>query len=807
MSNTDHNSDNDTIDQADARDLHELCTRLYDHVIAEPEIDRLNKMLDDNSAARKIYLRYVDLQHLLMSSTGKLQRTEAELLRCHITAVTSDDDDDSEESAEAAVAANEFKQRPPRGIRSPLTWAVAAMLLISATIGAFWSLQDAKEEIAENDHLSNTATTDPIDHRAAPLASISYVSSTARATKTGELFKQQANIPDGTLLALAEGEVELTYDTGTKILLVGPAEFVVETAGGKLQRGGLVASVTEEGHGFTIETPNGKIVDLGTEFGVAVDDFGISEVSVFRGKVEAFPHGDRGQGKKFELTKGHGLQWNKDGLTPLDADLRRFVTSVLDLSTDDSAAEDKVSVVDRFRKASLDDQKWTSLGDVQTTNAGLELIGNGDPSSRPYLVSAEELDPARGPITVTCDFRFGGTVSDDSPSLSVLSRSANVRGIALPPWSGTLASCVRCSFGSNVNSDEGVILSGVKMESDRELASLTGSSFMPPAAGIPYRIVMRDDGVNVSFTVSLRDDPSRSTTSTYRSLFRGKSNYIAIEGPHKGSTLIERVEISQEVATRQLSSYADFATQLLDRPEQRETERRVLATLAPDGLAAIVQDDFESETLDADKWDHLGEVQIVDGALQLGVPNDEGHIDTWRGRPYLLTRESLDPNAGTLTILGRISFADNFLAGYGASFAVMTRADNERGHGPGWEHSVLQRGVRANFWPASWDAEHSLEIHEKPVPNTITLLATHSVQVDPAVQSYLFRVVDDGQRVTLTIVDPGQPDALWTISSPATGESNGGVIGFESCWGSPVMLDDVRIYQDSIPDINPSTGQ
>ena len=87
----------------------------------------------------------------------------------------------------------------------------------------------------------------------------------------------------------SRGEIRLTYDTGVELRLLAPAEFVVGAAGGSLRRGGLRAVVPEKGRGFTIETPNGKVVDLGTEFGVAVDDFGVSEVSVFQGIVDMFP--------------------------------------------------------------------------------------------------------------------------------------------------------------------------------------------------------------------------------------------------------------------------------------------------------------------------------------------------------------------------------------------------------------------------------------------------------------------------------------------------------------------------------------
>jgi len=608
----------------------------------------------------------------------------------------------------------------------------------------------------------------------------------------------------GKVLALEEGEVEITYSTGTKLLLVGPAEFVVESAGGKLRRGGLVASVTEAGHGFTIETPNGKVVDLGTEFGVAGDDFGLSEVSVFQGKVEAYPGGKQQAGKKFELTKGHGLQWNEGDLISLDADLRRFATSVLDLSEAGISTGERKPLVDRFREASLNAKAWNALGNVKTSVDGLLLAGNDDPSNRPYLVSKQQYDPSLGPVAVAVDFVLTEETSADFACLAILTRSANERGIALHDWQGSLARNARCSYGTDAGNEDssnkrGALRAGIKMESDRELKEISGSEFLVPEVGTPYRAVMRDDGVNVSFTVSLREKPKVSKTITFRSLFHGNSNFIAVEGPRQGCALIERVEVSQDLSATSPVSYAEISALLFDVTKEAAQERKLLAKLSPAGSTLLLQESFDTAELDTLYWNTLGEVLIRDGAVQLGLPNAEGHIDTWKGRPYLLTRQPLDPREGTLTIVGRMSFAENFLNGYGASFAVTTRADERRGNGPGWENSVLRRGIRANFWPAAWNSKHSIEIHEKPAANTITLLATQGLQVNPLTKSYLFQVIDDGSSVMLTIIDPKQPEKIMTISSPTTSEIHQGFVGFESCWGSPITLDDIRIYQTAKP--------
>jgi len=308
-------------------------------------------------------------------------------------------------------------------------------------------------------------------------------------------------------------------------------------------------------------------------------------------------------------------------------------------------------------------------------------------------------------------------------------------------------------------------------------------------------MVMRDDGVSVSLTVSLHEDPSVKKTVTCRSLFQSKTNHVSLGGLVDGSVIIDRLEIEQDRSAAKLSNYREFCSLLQVDPDQLEFEQRVINSLIPDDADLVLEDHFSGAELDAEKWLTLGEVYVDDSAVQLGKPNAKGHIDTWKARPYLLARQQLDPSKGKVTIVGRISFADNFLAGYGATFAVMTQANDERGDGHGWENSILQRGVRATFWPAAADNEHSLEVHEKPEANTITLLAKQGVDVAPFVRTYVFQVVDDGKSVTWTIVNPNEPEKKMSVSSPISSAAKKGYIGFESCWGSPVKLDDVRIYQ------------
>ena len=264
--------------------------------------------------------------------------------------------------------------------------SLIATACIAITLFSVWPWPSSDEQIAgqNDDRQIGSPGISAVDKNKFSKTRLSYVSSSTRWKSPTDSHKSGDLFTNGETIKLAEGEVELTYSCGTKLLLVGPAIFLVDTSGGRLVRGGLVASVTEAGQGFTIEVPNGKVVDLGTEFGVAVDDFGVSEVSVFQGKVEAFPTIGTANQEKIELLQGDGLQWDVDNVTTHNADIRKFASSALGRQLNIARTDDSSTLVDQFRAATLS-PKWKPLGDVKTSSDGLRLSGNGSPSNRPLF--------------------------------------------------------------------------------------------------------------------------------------------------------------------------------------------------------------------------------------------------------------------------------------------------------------------------------------------------------------------------------------------------------------------------------------
>ncbi len=121
---------------------------------------------------------------------------------------------------------------------------------------------------------------------------------------------------------LTSGLLEISYDSGAKVILQGPCRYQVDSpAGGFLSLGKLTARVdsgqwpvaSEErsevrGQGsehyplstshyplFSVRTPTAVVTDLGTEFGVEVGKEGSTTSHVFRGSVRVRLAADAGQ--------------------------------------------------------------------------------------------------------------------------------------------------------------------------------------------------------------------------------------------------------------------------------------------------------------------------------------------------------------------------------------------------------------------------------------------------------------------------------------------------------------------------------
>ena len=87
---------------------------------------------------------------------------------------------------------------------------------------------------------------------------------------------------------LEHGAVELTLDTGQTVLLEGPVQFELTNAPElTLTRGAVTVDCGAIEGKFTVHTPHGSVVDLGTAFGVRASADKGMEFAVFEGRVGA----------------------------------------------------------------------------------------------------------------------------------------------------------------------------------------------------------------------------------------------------------------------------------------------------------------------------------------------------------------------------------------------------------------------------------------------------------------------------------------------------------------------------------------
>ncbi len=113
-------------------------------------------------------------------------------------------------------------------------------------------------------------------------------------------------------LTLKSGVAEVTFNSGARVYLEGPAVLEVERPNrAYLERGRLTAEVPKPATGFVINTPRVNVVDIGTRFGVSVEAGGDTEVHVMQGVVEV----SRLSGNAVPMVVEEGLAVRADGRT------------------------------------------------------------------------------------------------------------------------------------------------------------------------------------------------------------------------------------------------------------------------------------------------------------------------------------------------------------------------------------------------------------------------------------------------------------------------------------------------------------
>ncbi len=231
-------------------DLHRLLCAMSDGTLSDEDAARLRDLLKNDSAVRDAYLDYVMMDaHLEFEFGGAIVPVSTAMS----DSVTFDPELRNDDHAR-------------KRLRRSLSWAVplAAGILIAVLAGRY------------------------VLHRPQAMAP-ALVLKSAGAVFAGSPGEAAPGTPVSTSeITLAKGVIELETNRHARVVIEAPATFQFRSSQRLLlHRGRVAAEVPADATGFTVATPTGEVIDIGTKFGVDVAAGGASEVHVFKGSVIA----------------------------------------------------------------------------------------------------------------------------------------------------------------------------------------------------------------------------------------------------------------------------------------------------------------------------------------------------------------------------------------------------------------------------------------------------------------------------------------------------------------------------------------
>lgn len=197
------------------------------------------------------------------------------------------------------------KLRWPKSV-TMAAFAVAASLLVAGLLWNFWPHEAPFGNVAERDAPSAGNSNVVRKSSVGSIAQQWKVSWTNR----DEAMSNWTPLMVGDQFSLDSGEIEFNFHVGANVIVRGPARFEILASDQiKVDHGTLSARVSEGGRGFSVVTALGKVIDMGTEFGLQVDRDGATDVVVFEGMVDLESGGEVhhiDSGRAVRLTRNGG---------------------------------------------------------------------------------------------------------------------------------------------------------------------------------------------------------------------------------------------------------------------------------------------------------------------------------------------------------------------------------------------------------------------------------------------------------------------------------------------------------------------
>ena len=286
----------------------ELIVRYIDANVSDEELAELRDALKQSDAARDLFVQW-GLQAQSLAEALVPQYSESDepisfeqLAEMEANAQAELVDLDPRKRGRDAAAIKPAHRSPSlamKDLRSASSYllrhaltsrpvlgsAIAALLLLALILfNPFGNNTPAPQDIADNSSTKPAASAQPTPRGSAvaTLTATHNAQWAERASAPGSEFKA------GDRLTLTAGFAEITTNRGAVAILEAPAtvELLNNDNAIRLHAGKLVGICeTESSKGFLVRTPHMDITDLGTEFGVHVEDNKVT-ATVFTGEIE-----------------------------------------------------------------------------------------------------------------------------------------------------------------------------------------------------------------------------------------------------------------------------------------------------------------------------------------------------------------------------------------------------------------------------------------------------------------------------------------------------------------------------------------
>ena len=265
-------------------ELHDMLDALVENNLPKDKLDKLEKWIACNGDVRMHYIEFMDM-------SASLHHYAEELI--------GDDLD----------GAIEEKPNPIISFTKSFL-AIAAVLVL----GLFFT-KDFRS-LFDEFHLSSTSdiqTEETLPPFSDPAGGRDTVAVLTKSV--GIVWDQSADFQpilgdtlEAGLLQIESGLAQVEFLQGATVVLEGPVEFSTETPNeGSLLKGKLRAVVPKVATGFAINLPKGRVIDLGTDFGLNVHAGGSTELFVYEGKVIYEGQTDSGHSITRELRRGESI--------------------------------------------------------------------------------------------------------------------------------------------------------------------------------------------------------------------------------------------------------------------------------------------------------------------------------------------------------------------------------------------------------------------------------------------------------------------------------------------------------------------